>query len=99
MTSVARPESAKRKGAPWGRLCLGLLGGYGATSLGLAALALVPGLSIGERVNWALILAPVVAVLFLAYPFLARSPAIAARNLAVIAAAGAAALLAFGPGG
>jgi hypothetical protein len=84
MAGAVRKRHKTGNAAPWGRLCLGVFGGYGVTTLLLAAFAALLGPPRGEAVNWMLILAPLVAASFCAYAFAARSLFGAARNMAVI---------------
>lgn len=85
MSRSPTARATGRAASPWGRLLLGIVGGYAATTLLLAAFTSFAGPAVGEWVNWAIILAPIVAVLFFIYAFAERSLARAAKVVTAIA--------------
>jgi len=94
LSGSPKARAARRDASPWGRLALGVAGGYAATTLLLAAVTSFAGASQGEWVNWAIIFAPLVATVVFMYAFVVRSLAGAAKGMAAIGLVSGAVLLA-----
>lgn len=85
--------AAKRSTAPWGRLLVGFIGGYLASSLFVnAAIAILPGAR-HDLVMWGMMAVILVYVVLAMWCFAVRSWVIALRDMALVSALSAAVTL------